>query len=167
MYDYNSSNARKFNYSDYNVKRPQVLNAPSKRTVKKVKKESAFSLTIKRMFVVAFSFIVAFSVVRGYVMMNEANNNISKLKEDLRMVQSENQAIRAQIDKNIDLKNLQAIAGEKFKMVRPDSYQIYYVDLKFDDYSENVKEKEEKEKENSVPVEGVTGVLISSADMFR
>ena len=54
------------------------------------------------------------------------------------MVQAENQAIKAKIDKSVDLKNLQTIANEKFGMVRPENYQVFYVNLDSGDYSENV-----------------------------
>lgn len=173
MYDYNSSNARKLNYYEplqYNAVRKTTKREENK-TVTGVKpapkKQSAFSFTAKSFFAVAIAFVVAFFIVRGFVSINEAENRITALKNELRMVEAENQAIKAQIDKSVDLKSLQALANEKFGMVRPENYQIFYMDLDFEDYAESVDNKNIAAKEKEIPVESVTGVLISSADMFR
>lgn len=177
MYDYyNSSNARKLNYSEfthYNAvrKTTDVKEENTSAKVNKAKSETkskpAFSFTAKSFFTVAVAFAVAFFIVRGFVTINEAENRITSLKNELRMVEAENQAIRAKIDKSIDLKNLQSVANEKFGMVRPESYQVFYMDLDFGDYAETVNEKKNESENKDIPVESVTGVLISSADMFR
>lgn len=173
MYAYNSSNARKLNYDEplhYNAVR-RTTNKKQKTKVVSIKpdvsRKNSSSFTAKSFFAVAMAFLVAFFVVRGYVSINEAENRITALKTELRMVEAENQAIKAQIDKSVDLKSLQSIANEKFGMVRPENYQIFYMDLDFEDYTERIENKKEKAKNKDIPVESVTGVLISSADMFR
>ena len=45
------------------------------------------------------------------------------------------------IDKTIDLNQLQNVAGEKLGMVRPERYQMFYVDLEMGDKTENAKNK--------------------------
>ena len=174
MYSYsNSSNALKLNYSElshYNTVRKTPIVKENKTLVKaktNAKSKVAFSFTAKSFFMVAAAFVIAFFMVRGYIAINEAENNITSLKNELRMIQSENQAIKAKIDKSIDLKNLQLVANEKFGMVRPENYQVFYMDLDFDDYTESADNKDYKKEKKEIPVESVTGVLISSADMFR
>ena len=174
MYDYKSSNARKLNYNDYGYKildaEPFEKETKPKASEKNAKAEVKKSAGISPLavFITIFLFAASFLTVMGYVQIYEADNQISDLKESLRMIEAENQAVKAKVDKSVDLKNLQKIAGEEFGMVRPESYQIFYVDLDFGDYAENVKKEnvEKKEEENMHP-EGVTGVLISSSNMFK
>ena len=52
-------------------------------------------------------------------------------------------------------------------MVRPENYQVFYINMDSEDHAENIKEENKKQNTESVPVEGVTGVLISSSDMFK
>lgn len=174
MYDYKSSNAWKLDYTndgyrnDLRKHSAKEENSPKSEAKNNKPKDKQASVTIKRLFMVTVCFFLAFFVVRGYVAINEADNHINELSHDLRMVQAENQAIKAKIDKSVDLKNLQSIANEKFGMVRPENYQVFYINLDNGDYLENVSEKAAGENQKKVPVEGVTGVLINSADiMFK
>lgn len=173
MYDYTSSNARKLDYTwnDYkrDVEKTKVVKEKQQtkptRTVR-INEAQAMS-ALKRMFMIAAAFIVAFFIVRGYVSIYETENQIKAMSNDLRMIQAENQAIKARIDKSVDLKNLQSIANEKFGMVRPENYQVFYVNMNSEDHAENIKKGSRENDAKSIPIEGVTGVLISSADMFK
>ena len=171
MYDnYYSSNARKLNYSElthYSTDRKTTLENNTKIKKAEVKKQSAFAFMAKCFFVVSAVFAIAFFLVNGEVAIHESENSIKRLKNELRMIEADNQAIRAQIDKSIDLKNLQTVAGEKFGMVRPENYQVFYMNMDFEDYTEKVGGKKDNKEKKEIPVESVTGVLISSADMFR
>lgn len=176
MYDYMSSNARQLDYTrtEYQSNAENVAARESEglngQAVKKTVRTSETSQTlnaVKRLLMVAVGFMLAFFVVRGYVEINEADNRISEMSHELRMIEAENQAIKAKIDKSVDLKNLQIVANEKFGMVRPENYQIFYINLASGDYSESVSEENPDETDDKVKLEGVTGVLISSADMFK
>lgn len=168
IYSYKSSNAHKLDYNDfeYRTKKGAAPKNENKR-VKKVAAKKNAGVNPFAVFIIAAVFMAAFFTVKGYVQIYEADNKIADLKKDLRMIEADNQAVKAKVDKSVDLKNLQKTANEKFGMVRPENYQIFYVNLDFGDYSENMKkENVEQAEENSHP-EGVTGVLISSANMFK
>ena len=171
MYNYNSSSAHKLNYSElshnsYSKEKTSKIKTPAKakRTAK-----ARFSLpaAIKSFFLVSVCFVTAFFIVRGYVAIYESENNIISLQNELKEVEAENQSIKAKIDESVDLKNLQSVASEKFGMVKPENYQIFYVDLELDDYTENVDGKKSESENSDIPVESVTGVLINAAEMFR
>lgn len=173
MYDYKSSNAKKLNYNDFEYKsspsaalKSDVKTSVSEKAVKEKTQKKA-GISPLAAFLTVLLFAASFLTVKGYVEIYEADNRISELKEDLRMIEAENQAVKAKVDKSVDLKNLQKTASEKFGMVRPESYQIFYVDLDFGDYSENIKKENAEKKEATLYPEGVTGVLISSANMFK
>lgn len=170
MYDYKSSNALKLNNlgAEHSVSEKSVNKTGVKTETAPAKKTGiSVGVAVKRFAMVIAAFAAAFFIVRGYVAINEAENRITALKNELRTVEAENQSIKAKIDKSIDLKNLQSIASEKFGMVRPENYQVFYIDLDFDDYSEKTAAEKKKSDKPDIPIESVTGVLISSANMFR
>ncbi len=170
MYGYDAGAARRFDYpyGNYEIKREDVLKKQNVGEKADKKAQPKFAKAAARFLLVAAAFTVALSIVWGFVKIDEAEGNIADLKEELRMIDADNQAIKAKIDKSIDLKNLQTVASEKLGMVRPESYQIFYVNMDFEDYSEKPDRNLNGEKiKKDIPVESVTGVLISSTDMFR
>ena len=110
---------------------------------------------------------MAFAVVSGYVSINEANNEISALRAEYNDIVAGNQALQVKIDKAIDLNQLQEIAGEKFGMVRPERYQMFYVDLEMGDYAENTADKTRIEKEEKINVAGVPGIITGALNIFN
>jgi len=173
MYDYRSSNAKKLDYVETEYRKSagktvSLNNTEAEKKQKNIKvNEKQVVSAVRLMFTVAVAFLLAFFVVRGQIAIDEADEYISELNTNLRNVQAENQTIKAQIDKSVDLKNLQVIANEKFGMVRPENYQIFYVNINKGDYSENINDIKSDKIKKDIPVEGLTGVLISSADMFK
>ena len=112
-------------------------------------------------------FAMAFLVVSGYVEINEANNEISKLKAEYNNIVASNQAIQVKIDKAIDLTKLQEVAGERFGMVRPERYQMFYIDLAMDNFSENTAKNEKTETQEQFAVSGVPGVITGALNIFQ
>ena len=170
LYNYNTSTARKLNteYFDYlpksNVKtseRETVVNA------KTPKAKTKSQIGIKGIVTVAMMFFMAFSVVSGYVAINEANNEISKLKDEYNSIVASNQALQVKIDKAVDLKQLQTIAGEKYGMVSPERYQMFYVDLNLEDFSEKTDVKEPEKEQGAFAISGVPGVITGTLNIFN
>ena len=52
-------------------------------------------------------------------------------------------------------------------MVRPEQYQIFYVDMGMDDYSENVAENAAENAKEKVAVNGVPGTIIGAMKIFK
>ena len=166
LYNYNTSTARKLNmdYFDYSTK----------NSIKTVEKETLSTKTktrsqrgIKGILTVAMMFFMAFSVVNGYVAINEANNEISDLKDEYNNIVASNQALQVKIDKAVDLKQLQTVAGEKYGMVSPERYQMFYVDLSLEDFSEKTDAKEAETKQGAFAVSGVPGVITGTLNIFN
>ena len=101
------------------------------------------------------------------VAINEANSRISELKKEYNSIVAVNQDLQAKIDKSIDLKKLQTVASEKFGMVRPERYQMFYVDMQLGDYAENVAKEKVDDVKEKVAVMGVPGTIISAMKMFK
>ncbi len=170
LYSYNTSTARKLNmdYFDYSSKstvKTSERETVSKKTTSKAKTKAPVG--IRGIVTVAIMFFMAFSVVNGYVSINEANNEIFKLKDEYNSIVASNQAIQVKIDKAIDLKQLQTVAGEKYGMVSPERYQLFYVDLSLDDFAEKTDAKKSEKEQGTFAISGVPGVITGTLNIFN
>lgn len=175
MYGYNSSSAHKLNDSyDYrklseSVSRPTEVRTVSKKHTKRAEltKAQIVSKRIKNTLQVAFIFVTAFVIINRYVAINEANTQISELKEEYNSVVAANQDLQAKIDRAVDLKKLQTIASDKFGMIRPERYQMFYIDMNQADFSESVAQTQSEDAKESVAVNGVPGTIIGAMKIFK
>ncbi len=166
MYDYNSSNARKLYFDDINAghnyqKELQSNNVRQAKPAKKTKR--GFGGLIG----VVLTFALAFVVINGYVKINEAKNEITVLQNRYNDIVASNQAIQVKIDKKVDIKGLQEIAGEKFGMARPERYQMFYVDLGAEDFSENTAQIKKSKTEEKINLAGVPGIISGTLNIFN
>ncbi|MBE7011971.1 MAG: hypothetical protein E7415_04795 [Ruminococcaceae bacterium] len=132
-----------------------------KRPLKKVDKRAVTIRNIKRYAMIATVVVLAFMMVRGYVAIDELDGKITNLKKENSSINAENQAIQAEIDKNLDPGELQKVA-EECGMAMPESYQKIYYDIESDD-SGTVIDGDEKEKTS---FEGASGMLVDSMNIF-
>lgn len=171
LYDYNTSTARKLSGTDvrYGQNLHKELHKENNRveTRQKAASKAKPKKSLSGLLAVAVCFAMAFAVVNGYVAINEANNEISTLKAEYNSIVASNQELQVKIDKAIDLGALQTVAGEKFGMARPERYQMFYIDLKMGDFSENTVDKERKEKEEQIASMGVPGMITSALNIFQ
>lgn len=171
MYGYNTSSAYKSDYNyieEKNEKAKKEFNAKKReeriRTAQRQQLMLKHAANILRVIAV---FAVAFVIINRYVAINEANSRVNELKKEYDDQLATNQNLQAKIDKSIDLKKLQTVASEKFGMVRPEQYQIFYVDMGMGDYSENIAESNAEDAKESIAVNGVPGTIIGTMEMFK
>jgi len=69
-----------------------------------------------------------FAVVFTYAQKNELTREISKLKSDIAVAQSENISLNAELEAMVSVSQIDTYAVEKLGMTRLDSNQIKYVD---------------------------------------
>lgn len=173
MYGYNTSSAHKLDersartgHERHNETSGQsngdAQGARAARTAKSVKASRLLNF-----FKVAACFTVAFVIISRYVAINEANSRIAELKKEYNSIIATNQDLQAKIDKTVDLKKLQTVASEKLGMVRPERYQIFYVDMQLDDSCENVAAEKANDEREKVAVTGVPGTIIGSMKIFK
>ncbi len=167
LYDYNSSSARKLERpsADYNKNLHKELRTPNARTSKETKANTKKGFGSALYVVMAF--VLAFTMVNGYVKINEANESVAKLKAEYNSIVASNQALQVKIDKTVDLNQLQTMAEEKFGMMRPERHQMVYVELPMEDLAENGEEIETAEKEKKMKIDGVTGMMTGTLNIFR
>ena len=170
LYSYNTSTARKLNmdYFDYPSRTAGKTSGPeTSEAVAHSKAKPKTHIGVKGILTVAIVFFMAFSIVSGYVSINEANNEISSLKDEYNNIVASNEALQVKIDKAVDLKKLQTVAGEKYGMVTPERYQMFYVDLNLEDFSEKTNAKEPQKEQGAFAVSGVPGVITGTLNIFN
>ncbi len=167
MYSFNTSTARKldgdygYRYDFQNEFRTEKTKVEKSNT--KVKAKPA----LRKIVAFVLVFAAAFVIVNGYVSINEANNEIAKLRSEYNDVLATNQSIQVKIDKTIDLNQLQSVAGEKLGMVRPERYQMFYVDLEMGDKTENAKKSKLQTSEKTIAVTGAPGIITGTLNIFQ
>ena len=174
LYGYNTSTAHKIYETDRNYGQnlhreiqTEKKIAANKAAAKKIASRPKAKNSFTSFALVVMAFVMAFAVVSGYVAINEANNEISSLADEYNNIVADNQALQVKIDKAVDLSQLQTVAGEKFGMIRPERYQMFYVDLGMNDYSESTSDKVKTEKEEKIAGMGVPGVITGALNIFR
>ena len=169
LYGYNTSTARKLESNDDRYaqnlhKELHKVNNKNRTNVSRIPKQKASFSTF---LCVAVAFVMAFAIVSGYVAINEANNEISVLKAEYNDIIAGNQALQVKIDKAVDLNELQEIAGQRFGMVRPERYQMFYIDLGMNDVSEDVAKTAKTAKNEKINVTGVPGIITGTLNIFN
>jgi len=154
--DYLSSNAHKYDYEVNTEKTAQL------KTVRKQKKKALTGF--KKFILTASLFAVVFSIISGYVKLDEAKNNALMLQKELKSITADNQLLQQKIDSAVDLNALQKKAVEEYGMVKPERSQTIYVDITREDYSER---KGKDEPTGKLKLHGVTGTLINSIHILH
>ncbi len=171
IYNYNTSSAHKldYNYLDKQIKekRNAELEARNREKERALTQKQMREKRVKTFALVVVAFMLSFIVINRYVEINEARNAMNKLQKEYNSIVAANQDLRAKIDKAVDLKKLQTVASERFGMVRPERYQMFYIDMQQADKAENVAREKDGNEREKIAVQGVPGTLISNMKMFK
>ncbi len=167
MYGFNTSTARKLD-GDYGYRYDFQNEFQTEKTkIEKSNKKAKAKPVFGKIAAFVLAFAAAFVIVNGYVSINEANNEIAKLRSEYNDVLATNQSIQVKIDKTIDLNQLQSVAGEKLGMVRPERYQMFYVDLEMGDKTESSNKSKNQTNEKTIAVTGAPGIITGTLNIFQ
>lgn len=171
LYGYNTSSAYKIEigFDSYRQAESTRLHTNDKNTKTAERPRTTSkrhsALNVVNFLRVAICFVIAFVIVNGYVRINEARGRVTQLEKQYNDIVAANQDLQVKIDKAIDLEQLQTVANEKFGMVRPERYQMFYVDMEQGDASEIYAKNDSSQ--NKVAVNGVTGTITSAMNIFK
>lgn len=110
-------------------------------------------------------FILCCLMIYRYAIILETNDQITKLKEECAEIESNNQAIQTKIDRGLELGALEEYAVTQLGMIRPDSSQVFYIDMQMDDAAAN--EKNEGESEEKPVLQGTPGALVHAFQVLN
>lgn len=151
-------------YPDFYPKTAPVVRPQTKTEVKPEKERVAGGINRKKM-VKTFCQILTvvalcFLMIYRYAMILESNDKITKLTAQVAELNANNQAMQDKLDRGLELGSLETYATEELGMIRPDSTQIFYVDVQL----ENVAAYADEEK---TVLQGTPGALVHAIRVLK
>ena len=123
-------------------KRQQTVekSANAEQTVKPIVKDKREMINRKvTLLRIAYMLIIAFSasfMISKYVAVNETASEIRALSKELENTRAYTSQRVYEMERNIDLSEVEESATTELGMQRPESYQVIYVNVDKDDFSE-------------------------------
>lgn len=112
------------------------------KNASKTDREATLNMAKKRVYyilVVAAVFFMSAIMIYRHTAIFGMNREIDKLSDEYNNIMVTNEEIRANINKSVELGNLESIAKNELGMISPSSSQVFYVDMENSD--EVVKSK--------------------------
>ena len=127
-----------------------------KSSTKKVKKESKQNQTkkqlkpkVKLVFYIIFGFSILFAISYQNSLITESFNQKEDLKKNLAAIEKENEQLKVNIEKSLNLNKVEQSAKEILGMQKLDNSQKVYISLPKKDYIETCAEDVVVEEETS------------------
>lgn len=87
-----------------------------------------------RMCLVAAAFIfLCFTLIYRQTVILESNQELKKLETQYAEILASNQAMQSKIDMSLEMGEVEKFAREKLGMMKPESGQMFYVDMQMED----------------------------------
>ena len=112
-----------------------------KSTVKHPKRASGASYAVA-VFYIVIIFAIAFFIVMREVNIAQESNTVNSLKVQLEDARTRNKRAELDLESSVDLKRIEQIATEKYGMARPEKNQIVYINVRQNDFTEEVSKKD-------------------------
>lgn len=137
--------------------KPSVVEKERSRTYQKAKKKQILRTFCQ----IAGVFIMCSLMIYRYAMILETNDKISKLNQKVASMEYDNQFLAAKLDSALELGALESYATEELGMMRPETSQVFYVDINMGDTM-----VEETETENRT-LQGAPGALMHAIRVLK
>ena len=108
-------------------------------------------------------FLLCFLMIYRYAVILKANDTISKMTQQVAEIESNNQAIQFKIDRGLELGALEEYATTELGMMRPDSSQVFYIDMQLGD--ETASSTAENHEETAL--KGTPGALVHAIKVLK
>ena len=111
-----------------------------KETCKKQSKKQAKSKT-KMVMAIVFTFSILFAIIYQNSLITESFSKKESLKKNLGAIEKENEQLKVNIEKSLNLNNVEQSAKEMLGMQKLDNSQKVYINLPKEDYVESAVEE--------------------------
>lgn len=108
-------------------------------------------------------FLLCCLMIYRYAVILEANDTISKMTAQIAEIEADNQAIQFKIDRGLELGALEEYATTELGMMRPDSSQIFYIDMQLGDETA----AESAESNDEFALKGTPGALVHAIQVLK
>ncbi len=105
---------------------------------------------------------LCFLMIYRYAMILESNDRITKLTAQVAELTANNQAMQDKLDRGLELGSLETYATQELGMIRPDSTQVFYVDVQL----ENTTVGTDDSGETNV-LQGTPGALVHAIRVLK
>lgn len=120
---------------------PERVRVPSGRPVQTPKVEPSKEKTtnyakqglIKVCSFVLLMVVLCCTVIYRYAVILESNQEIKALEKEYEAIMSANQVMQGKIDRYLEMGEIEKIAREELGMMKPEAYQIFYIDMEMQD----------------------------------
>ncbi len=85
---------------------------------------------------IVFAFLLCLFILFRYSQINEYNQRLAKLKTEVNQLQKANSQLKVEMDRKIDLKEIEKAAIERLGMQYMDKNQVVYLQLQKSDFTE-------------------------------
>lgn len=148
------------------IKKAPVKSAPVQKKQKAAAKKKKGHRSLVQLYLkIACVFLLCCTMLYRYAMILETNAKIADMKKEYQAIVAQNQAIQAKIDKNMELGTLEEYATGKRGMMRPDTSQIFYIDMQMGDAAENKDQESDTEGKNAI--QGTPGALVHAIQVLK
>ena len=111
------------------------------QNTKKPSKQQKNKYNYKPVVYIGLAFVMLFTISYRYSLINEEYNSKENIKSKVSAVQKENEQLKVNIEKTLNLNNVEQSAKEKLGMQKLSNSQKVYVSLPKKDYIESAKEE--------------------------
>ncbi len=105
---------------------------------------------------------LCFLMIYRYAMILESNDRITKLTTQVAELTANNQAMQDKLDRGLELGSLETYATEELGMIRPDSTQVFYVDVQLENTTVGAEDGSEKNV-----LQGAPGALVHAIQVLK
>ena len=138
---------------------PKKSTARSNNTKKKYKKKTNSAHKIKSVSYVLVAFLMLFTICYRNSLIDEKYAEVKSLKNEIALIQKENDQLEANIESSLNLNNIEKEAREILGMQKLSNDQIIYVNLPKTDYVETSPEEIEKNQEQNLFIKTINTLL--------
>ena len=151
---------------------PERVKTPSGRPEQKTKKtvaqerKATYSKAeiVKVCAVLVLAFVLCCSVVYRYAVILECNQEIKALEKQVDAILSENQVMQGKIDRSLEVGEIEKVAREELGMMKPEAYQIFYIDMDMQDVGSSGSAKA---AQSSGALVGIPGTLVNAFRVLK
>ena len=122
-----------------NAYKGKKVSTVKKKTIKRQTKKQSKSKT-KMVMAIAFTFSVLFAIIYQNSLITESFSKKESLKKNLGAIEKENEQLKVNIEKSLNLNNVEQSAKEMLGMQKLDNSQKVYINLPKEDYVESAAE---------------------------
>lgn len=121
-------------------------------------KSSVDTRRVRICFAVATFVFLCFTLIYRQTVILESNQELKKLETQYAELLASNQAMQSKIDMSLEMGEVEKFAREKLGMMKPESGQMFYVDMQMED----VGGKGSVSESGMTAISGIQGTLVNA-----